>query len=309
MNQVITGYAHPAYALSLAEYGTPFELPRSGGWLLKRSIPGSEYSDAMGCYPLFACRDWAALKADIEDLDRDLVSVSLVPDPFGSYTISGLNDCFPDKCVRFKEHQVLELHREVNPVFKKRTRQSITAALRAFRVERCPNPLEQLDEWMRLYNETIRKHRVTGIQALSRASFAAQMQVPGFHLFRAIGDEGNEGMVSWFQQGNVAYAHLLGVNGAGYLLGAVYAMLWSSILYFRDKVNSLDFGGPAGASNDDRDGLAAFKRKWASGTRAAYFCGRIVNHQRYEELISRRRIATGYFPAYRAGELIRGTEE
>ena len=44
----VTGYLHPGYARSLAEFGTPRELERSGGWLLERAIPGSSYFDAMG---------------------------------------------------------------------------------------------------------------------------------------------------------------------------------------------------------------------------------------------------------------------
>ena len=38
----VTGYMHPGYAESLAEFGTPRELQHSGGWLQERMIPGSE---------------------------------------------------------------------------------------------------------------------------------------------------------------------------------------------------------------------------------------------------------------------------
>jgi len=47
----VTGYLHHSYADSLAEFGTPYLLPKSGGWILKRQIPGFTYSDGMGCYP------------------------------------------------------------------------------------------------------------------------------------------------------------------------------------------------------------------------------------------------------------------
>ncbi|HSS29061.1 MAG TPA: hypothetical protein VLL50_14020, partial [Usitatibacter sp.] len=62
------GYAHPGYAGSLAEFGTPRELPASGGWLLEREIPGGG-RDAMGCYPLLCCRDWRALREDLDSLE------------------------------------------------------------------------------------------------------------------------------------------------------------------------------------------------------------------------------------------------
>ena len=100
----MTGYLTRDYAQSLAAWGAVRELPRSGGWLLERRIPGSPWTDAMGPYPLFACHDWAQLHADLDDLDGRLVSVSLVTDPFGSYDERSLRQCFPDRVVRFKEH-------------------------------------------------------------------------------------------------------------------------------------------------------------------------------------------------------------
>src|SRR5436190_23288915 len=91
-----TGYMHPRYAQSLAEFGSPRHLPRSGGWILEREIPGFPYRDAMGCYPLFACRDWSRLHEDLEELHSDLVTLTLVADPFGDYDLSTLQHCFGD---------------------------------------------------------------------------------------------------------------------------------------------------------------------------------------------------------------------
>jgi hypothetical protein len=58
----LVGYAHPAYATSLAEFGRPHELIQSSGWILERAVPGTDVRDAMGCYPIFACRDWSLMK-------------------------------------------------------------------------------------------------------------------------------------------------------------------------------------------------------------------------------------------------------
>ena len=68
-----TGYLNRGYAEACAEFGTPTELQRCGGWYLKRTIPGSAALDGMGCYPLFACRDWARLAEDIDALAGELV--------------------------------------------------------------------------------------------------------------------------------------------------------------------------------------------------------------------------------------------
>ena len=104
----LSGYLHPAYAESLAEFGTPYLLPASGGWLLKRPVPGVPYQDAMGCYPLFACRDWSQLGADLADIRTDLVSLALVADPFGIYEYTTLKRCF-DTVSPFKDHFIIDL--------------------------------------------------------------------------------------------------------------------------------------------------------------------------------------------------------
>src|SRR5262245_39615564 len=112
----ISGYMHPRYAESLSEFGTPRQLPRSGGWILQRQISGTAFCDGMGCYPLFSCRDWKALEEDLEDLRRDLVCVSLVADPFGNYELADLQRCFADLFVPFKEHCVMDLQKSHTPI-------------------------------------------------------------------------------------------------------------------------------------------------------------------------------------------------
>ena len=81
----MNGYAHHGYADSLAEVGTSRELPLCGGWILERTISGLPYRDAKGCYSLFACQDWSQLPLDLKLLENELISLSLVTDPFGQY--------------------------------------------------------------------------------------------------------------------------------------------------------------------------------------------------------------------------------
>ncbi len=79
---ITAGYAHREYAESLAEFGTPRSLPECGGNILERRIPNFSYHDAMGSYPMFACQNWSRLRADLENIRDELVSLSLVTDPF-----------------------------------------------------------------------------------------------------------------------------------------------------------------------------------------------------------------------------------
>ena len=45
----MTGYLHPDYAQSLSEFGEPPQLQKSGGWLLKLRVDGTQ-SDAVITY-------------------------------------------------------------------------------------------------------------------------------------------------------------------------------------------------------------------------------------------------------------------
>src|SRR5215813_2398166 len=112
-NEALTGYLHPEYARSLAEFGTPRQLNASGSWILERSIPGTPDLDAMGCYPIFACANWSGLRADVENLPDSIVALAVVTDPFGVYDLALLSECFPHRVKPFKQHYVIDLSREL----------------------------------------------------------------------------------------------------------------------------------------------------------------------------------------------------
>ena len=299
----MTGYSHPDYAESLAEFGAPRELPRSGGWILVRQIPGFSYCDAMGCYPLFACQDWSQLHVDLEDRGGDLVSLALVTDPFGEYDEASLRKCFRDVVIPFKDHLIADLSRSVNDIVSKHHRYYSRKVLENVSVEMCHDPTQFLGEWVDLYASLTQKHNLKGIKAFSKTAFAKQLSIPGLVMFRALTQATMVGAHLWYVSGNAAYSHLAAFSSLGYDLMASYGLYWSAIEYFADKVRWLDLGGGAGIGSEGMDGLSRFKRGWSTGTRPAYFCGRIFNSARYGEILKAKGIsATDYFPAYRKGE-------
>lgn len=301
-NKNQTGYLHPNYAESLAEFGTPRQLSESGGWILERQIPGFPDYDAMGCYPLFCCQDWSKLQVDLEELDTDLVSLALVTDPFGSYDLAHLKRCF-DIVVPFKEHFIIDCSQPVNNIVSKNHRYQARKALKKVCVEKCKEPTQFLDEWVDLYSNLVQRHDLKGIQTFSKRAFAKQLQLPGMVMLRAIYKATTVGILLSFIQGDVGYAHLIASNEKGYKLGCSYALFWKAIEYFADKVRWLTIGGGAGVKSDSKDGLSFFKRGWSTGTRTTYFCGRIFNQERYDEVVKIKGLpATDYFPAYRQGE-------
>ena len=298
------GYGHPAYAASLSEFGEPRHLQRSNGWLLERPIQGGASKDAMGCYPLFVCSEWSRLGADLEDIEKELICVSLVTDPFGEYDVAYLGECFPDVMIPFKEHFFVDLSRPLDTFVHSHHRRNARKALRALCVEKCTSPPDVLDEWTSLYGALIERHKIKGIAAFSKESFAKQLRVPGVVVFRAMDNDAVVGMLIWYVYNNRAYYHLGAYSPRGYELLASFALFDYSIRYFADqKFEWVNLGSGAGVGSDGAQGLSRFKQGWSTGTGTAYFCGRILDPEKYDTILKARHLPpTKYFPAYREGE-------
>jgi hypothetical protein len=297
------GYLNWQYAASFKAFGFPRELPRAGGWLLERQIPDSLYLDAMGCYPLFCCQNWGALKADLDAHCEGLVSVALVADPFGDYAETDLKRSF-DSVVQFKEHFVVDLDKP-GPVGGPHHRKSTRQALSHMDIHIAGNPVDSLDDWVRLYDRLIARRQLKGIKAFSRAAFRQQLCLPGVVLFLASREGAVIGANIWIVQNDVAYAHLLAMDDTGYKLRAAYALTHAAIEHMKGRARWANLGGNPGAGQQSGAGLSSFKAGWATETRTALLCGKIVQPALYAEL-ARRTGAEGafYFPAYRAGELV-----
>ena len=297
------GYCHRQYAESFSEVGQPRELPNCGGWLLERAIPGSAQRDGMGCYPLFDCCNWAGVPVDLAGLAEALVSVSLVVNPFADVAETDLRRWF-DVVIPFKQHYVTDLRHPIDDLVGRQHRRNLQKARGLVKVDVCQSPLEFLDEWCDLYGHLAARHRITGIRAFSRSAFEKQLGVPGVVMFRALADDEIVGLHLWYVRDRVAYGHLGATNIRGYELMASYALYCYAMEHFRSYVDWLDLGGVAGVSEDESlDGLRQFKAGWATGTRQAFFCGRICQQTAYDKLSAERAASTtSYFPAYREGE-------
>jgi len=299
----MNGYSHPGYAAALAEFGKPRALPRSEGWILERPILDTPYRDAMGCYPLFACRDWSQLDLDLDELRSELATLTIVADPFGNHTPAQLGKCFPTVVTPFKEHLVTELSRSPESFVATQHRRKAQKALERLDIERVEDAGVFADRWIELYANLVRRHGIRGLTAFSPDSFRAQLAVPGISLFRAISENETVGMTLWYTDREVAYYHLGAYSDLGYELEASFALFWHVLEYFsRQGLQWLDLGAGAGLSaKDSSDGLTRFKRGWATGTRTAYLCGRIFDQSKYEQVMKDRE-ANDYFPPYRKGE-------
>jgi hypothetical protein len=298
------GYRHASYAASLSEFGTPHLLPQVNGWILERSIAGFPYHDAMGCYPIFVCEKWSLLKTDLENIEDSLVCLSLVTDPFGEYDEPYLHECFPDVVKPFKQHFVIDLNRPLNTFVHAHHQRNARRALREVEVEKCSNALDFIDDWIALYGMLIERHDIRGLATFSRSSFVRQLDVPGIVAIRAVHHDETVGMLLWYEQDNRVYYHLGAYSPLGYQLRASFAMFDFSIKYFAgQQFQWLNLGAGPGVATGAESGLSRFKQGWSTGTRTAYFCGRVFDRQKYQEIALAMNLpATEYFPAYRVGE-------
>jgi hypothetical protein len=287
-------YAAPGYAASLSEFGRPRQLERSGGWLLEREIGGGAGRDLTGPYPLFACADWDALPQDLEEID-DAVSVVLVADPLAEVGAPELQRAFPDRVLPFKRHHVREL--DAPAELPDHHRRHLRRASAAVEVELCADPLYHLDDWIRLYAVLVERHGLTGIQAFSRDAFRAQLALPGLVAVRAEREGATVGMALWLEDAPNAWYHLAAYAAEGYEVSASYALFDVALRRLRELgVRHVDLGGSAGPADSD-DGLARFKRGWATEERTAYLCGRVLDREAYDRLAGDG--TSDWFPAYR----------
>lgn len=299
----LQGYSHRLYAHSLSAFGEPTLLQRAGGWLLRRHLPHSEGCDAMGCYPLFTCTNWRALDSDLNEAGADCISVALVTDPFADIDEAHLRKIFPDVMRHYKDHFVIDLHKPADAFISRKRQKRILRLLSEVEIDVVEQPVSRLDEWCEAYGHLVRRHHITSLRAFSREAFAIQLAMPGMTMLRATQNGRLLGMHLYVLQGDVAHSHLGAYTDEGYALGVTHALDWASLEVFAPKARWINLGAGAGAHNAGDDGLTAYKRSWSTDTRPVYFCGRIFDRRRYDELSRVHPLAQAdYFPQYRAGE-------
>jgi len=239
---------------------------------------------------------------DVQSLSSDLVSLTIVTDPFATIGPDGLQCCF-DTVVPFKEHFIVDLRQRAAQPVSRHHRRYAARGLRALDIELCETPLAFLDDWVALYDVLVRMHRLQGMRAFSRDSFARQLAVPGIVMFRASHERVTVGLHLWYAHDDVAYAHLGATSAEGRAMMASYALYAAAIEWFTSRVRWLSLGGAAGTSRTDEDGLTFFKRGWSTGSRPVYVCGRVLDASAYADLAARGRGGEDYyFPSYRRGE-------
>jgi len=299
----LTGYCHSNYALSFSQLGKPRKLPACGGWVIERNIPGTTHSDCMGCYPLFSCKDWGKIHEDLIEIRSEMVSLTLVTDPFAPFDKAYLEKIF-NIVKPYKNHFVADLHQDLNSFVNKKHRQKARSALSIMQMEFCNEPLKYLNEWIVLYQNLVKRHSIIGIRAFSNESFHRQLETDGMNIALCrICDEIIAAML-FIVDGDVAYTHLSAFSDKAYNVNASFGLYWGVLNYLKElNVKFVDIGAGSGISQSETDGLIRFKTGWSNTNRMVYLCGCILDGEKYAEVCRLKSIeGNNYFPSYRVGE-------
>jgi len=296
------GYLHPLYSKSFSDIGTPLYLPKSKGWLIKREIPGTEYYDAMGPYPLFICENWEYLIEDISSLENDLVAVSFVIGPLQLFSKNIFQEYF-EVLYEYRNHYILDTTLPFEKVISPGRRKTAQRALNKVEADYQIAPNICLDDWCHLYDNIISKYKVSGIRAFSKESFRKQIAIPKTHFFYVMYQSELVGGALFFLQNDTSYYHLSALTEKGYDLQAGYAVVWSAIKVLSNKIRWIELQGGINLNNGVIDGLSKFKMGWASFEKKSYFCGKVLDSHKYSNIMKIQNIpTTNWFPAYRIGE-------
>jgi hypothetical protein len=289
-------YASDAYVRVFQDAAEPLWVPGWGAYVLTRELPGGGGRDALGVYPLQPFGPGADLRAGLDWLKgQGLVSIGVVPDPATAPPTAELEAAF-GLCMPFKTHQLVDYGRPVE--FTKHHRGKIRRAHEKLSVEVVPLA-DNLDAWCGLYGNLVDRHDIGGLSAFSREAFARLAEVEGLTAVAARADGEIVSMHLWVADPatGVGYSLLAATSAQGYKLSAAYAVNDVSIRLL-SHLKSLNLGGGAGLSSEE-DGLTYFKRGFANGETQAFFCGAILDPERYAALSGGRRDHATPFPAYR----------
>lgn len=287
-------YNSKIYADSFSTFGEPIYLKKSGGWLLKRIILGTNYYDAMNCYPFFICDNPDNLIEDLREL-KNIVSVMLILSPFCNLK----NIEFFDSYLKFKDHFIVDLCKN-NKIPNNHIRNIKTGMKNIISI--WVRPDEFVDEWYSLYNNLIKRHNIKGMIAFSKDCFKKQLLVSGAKIISAQINDRFVGAIIWYTFKDLVFYHLGAQSEEGYENKSSFVLFNESINYFKGLGFKYVCLGSGSGLEKKEDGLTRFKRGWANCTTPVYMCTKILDTKVYADLTKCMDKSIQYFPLYRYGE-------
>jgi hypothetical protein len=298
---MVSAYGSLAYAQTLAHVGTAQWMSRASGALLSRRIADRPHHDLIGPYPWADFDDWSSLHADFNELSAlqdPPVSVVSVISPTTKASKDELQRTFPDHLVPFKEHQLLDLTGDLEQSFRPGHRRKMRRARSSVSVDVVPEAANIAAEWVSMYAHLVRRHRVTGAANFPESALRAQLAPSGAMACVARLGTKAIGIITFYQDGDIAAYHLGAFSPEGYEHEVAFALFPAAFEYLASiGVTLVNLGGGAGNSVDADDGLVQFKRGWATHAEPSLIGGRVLDRVTYAALTNG--LDHGFFPAYR----------
>jgi hypothetical protein len=295
------GYLSQEYAFSFREFGEVINLPRSGLPLIKRKI-NDHLHDYVGLYPLSFCKDWSLVGDDLDLLrGNEGVSVVFVTEPFAERVVqsslAGWTLCRP-----YKNNVVVNLMEDWKGKRTKKVRWETKRGRRLQQIQVVPGTSSQAELFWSLYWLSANRHKMGQMQRMSLKMIAEQLDVEGSFITLASNETGFHGAMIFYNQGETAYLHLMGLSETAYSIGTTYAMWDASFEFLKSTgCKRVSVGGAAGLIDDESDGLFRFKQKWSEVRATTFICGEVLDEVKYRELVKLSGNSEGmFFPAYRS---------
>jgi GNAT acetyltransferase-like protein len=291
-------YSTIEYGESLRHIGEPIHVPEWGTTVLKRAC-GMGHHDAIGTYPIAVLQPDCDLAAGLDRLARmGLVSVVLVLENVLRPELRELERTF-DVARPFKRHYLFD--RAASAAYSSQHHHyEVRRAVRKVRVERF-DLTARLGEWTSLYQLLVARRGLAGtFHAFPDRHHEVLARLDGVVAVGAFVEGRLVSCHLWVCHDGHAMSHLAASDEAGYASGAAYAVNDASIELLT-QCRILNFGGAAGADDDDEDGLVRFKRGFSNATAPSYLCGKVLAAASYAELSRQAGVTAtaAYFPAYR----------
>ena len=294
------GYLSPGFAQSYRPFGEIVTAPQSGLGFVKRPLPGGAF-DLTGPYPYAMSANWAGLREDRAALRADgAVSVVFVADPFAADQVRAAAAGWA-LCRKFKTHYVVDLQRDWRRERPKEMRRVTRRALEAQAPHVADTPGRHAAALWALYQTTVDRFDLRGLARLCPETVARQLALPGALLVIAEDAAGLTGAQLNFHHGGTACMHLQFLSARAAARRTSYALIYATLEELeRRGCRFANLGGAAGLDDDPDDGLAQYKRRWASTERVAHLCGEVLDPAAHAALCAAAGDPrTGFFPAYR----------
>jgi len=297
------GYESSEYASAFASFGTVLTLPQSQLRLIKRRITHDAF-DLIGLYPYSMCNSVLAINGDHDQAvlrQTGAVALSFVLSPFDA-THAEQSSRDWDCMKRFKSHFVIDFETAWKKQISKKTRYYANKGQRLHEIEPIAVDADVANTFHRLYQSTVQRHSITGVQNFSIASLHRQMTTPGAFVLRASVGDKTSGMIICMINSDHANYHLVAVADEFRDQSTNHALLLAAADRCASQgVKFLNLGGGAGTATDDSDGLFRFKRKWTPLSLHTSLFGRILDRKKYRSLSQfTRTTSSTFFPSYRA---------